>query len=376
MYVNLRIFRRGLRVCLLERPFSIRRWAFVLLFCVLFWTVWLVVSTFRGIDLLLFRGFLRQEIREPTFIIAPPRSGTTFLQKTMCLDEDRFVCVRLYETIFPSVTLLKAFDLLGQLDEMAGGFGAKLVHWSERRFFGGWDDMHPMSFTAPEEDEGYFVFTMIAESVLLLFPYPDELWVATRADELPERERRRLMRHYESCLKRFMYARGPDKMLLAKTPGNAGRVGSLLETFPDARIISIIRHPYETLPSHVSLSYSVWQVHSPEIGKVSRETEAYAEIAVDWYRNMFEHRDQPSPERYAGVRYEELVGDPEGTVRGIYDRFGWKIGPEAAAELQAAAGRARSFRSAHDYSLEEYGLTEGWVQERLGDILDAYSLAR
>ena len=96
--------------------------------------------------------------------------------------------MRLYETIFPSVTYLKAFDLLGAIDRACGGFGARLVRWSERRFFGGWDDMHRMSFTAPEEDECYFVYTMVAESVLLLFPYPRDLWIATRADQLPGEE--------------------------------------------------------------------------------------------------------------------------------------------------------------------------------------------
>jgi hypothetical protein len=376
MYVNLRIFRRALAISLFRRPFSLRRWAIVFLFCVLFWTVWTLVAIGRGLDVLLFPGFLRQEVREPTFIIAPPRSGTTFLQKTMCLDADRFVCVKLWETIFPSITYLKAFDLIGRVDAACGGLGARLVGWSERRFFGGWDDMHRMSFTAPEEDEAYFVYTLVAESTLLLFPYPQDLRIATRADELPERERHRLMQHYRSCVQRFLYARGPDKTLLAKTPGNAGRIRSLLESFPDARIISIIRHPYETLPSHVSLTYAVWQVHSPEIAKASPETEAYAEIAVDWYRNMFENRDRPDPRRYAAIRYEDLVGDPARTVRGLYQHFGWEMGAASAAALDEAAGRSRSYQSAHEYSLEEYGLDEGWVQERLGDILDAYSLPR
>ena len=31
----------------------------------------------------------------------------------------------------------------------------------------------------------------------------------------------------------------------------------------------IIRHPYESLPSHVSIFYTAWQAHSPEIPKVS-----------------------------------------------------------------------------------------------------------
>lgn len=376
MYVHLGLFRTALVTSLFRRPFRLRRWAMVLGFCALFWTVWILVALGRGLDWILFPGFRRQVIREPTFIIAPPRSGTTFLQQLMSQDEHRFACVRLYETIFPSVTWLRLFDLVGWVDRRLGGFLARGVRWFERRAFGGWDEVHRMSFTAPEEDECYFVYTMVAEALLLLFPFPEELWLATRADRLPERSRHALMKHYRSCIRRHMYARGPHKTLLAKNPGSAGRIRAILETFPDARIVSIVRHPYESLPSHVSSFYRAWQVHSPEIEKVSDVTAAYAEVAVDWYRNIYECRDLPSPERHVTVRYEELVTDPRAAVRAVYTHFGWELDPEFVARLDASARRARGYRSEHSYALGEYGLSPEWVQERLGDVMDAYALER
>jgi hypothetical protein len=36
----------------------------------------------------------------------------------------------------------------------------------------------------------------------------------------------------------------------------------------------------------------------------------------------------------------------------------------------------QSFKSAHEFSLEEFGLSEEWIQEQLGPLLDYYSLAR
>jgi len=52
------------------------------------------------------------------------------------------------------------------------------------------------------------------------------------------------MSYYRSCLQRQLYANGPDKTLLSKATQSSGAVESLLEEFPDAKFITIIRHPY------------------------------------------------------------------------------------------------------------------------------------
>src|SRR5262249_868186 len=152
---------------------------------------------------------------------------------------------------------------LAWLDGKCGGILARLVHWSEKKFFGGWDDIHPMGFNRPEEDEGYFAYTLVLDSIYLLFPFPEQLWVAGCADALPPKERRKLMGFSKGCLKRHIYATGPTKTLLTKNTPLSGRIDSVLETFRDARVISIIRHPNESVPSHVSPTYQVWRVHSP-----------------------------------------------------------------------------------------------------------------
>ncbi len=38
--------------------------------------------------------------------------------------------------------------------------------------------------------------------------------------------------------------------------------------------------------------------------------------------------------------------------------------------------RQQGFKSAHQYTLEEFGLSKEWIQEELGSLLDHYSLAR
>ena len=75
-----------------------------LFFTALYWVMWLLVAFGRALDHVLFPGFRRQPVTQPVFIVAPPRSGTTLTQKLMSLDDERFVHVKLYQTIFPAVS--------------------------------------------------------------------------------------------------------------------------------------------------------------------------------------------------------------------------------------------------------------------------------
>jgi hypothetical protein len=330
----------------------------------------------RGLDHLFFPGFRSQPITRPVFIVAPPRSGTTLTQKLMSLDEERFVHVKLYQTIFPSVCYQRCFDGVAWLDRNTGQILSGFVGWMERTFFGGWDDMHKLRLNQPEEDDGFFVYSFVTEAIYLLFPHVDELWEAGFPDALPAEDRRKLMGYYRSCLQRHLYANGADRTLLSKATQSSGAVESLREAFPDARFITIIRHPYQSVASHVSVFYPVWHAHSPDIAKDSPVSKAYARLALRWYQHLFEFGSKMDPAQFYCMDYRDLTRDPREALETLYRHFGWEISGAFRARLQAATERQRTFKSAHQYTLEEFGLSKEWIQEELGPLLDHYSLAR
>src|SRR5678815_1463433 len=116
MYLNLGLFARAQYLTLFRKPFRIRRWAYVCFFTVLYGIMWVIVALGRSLDHLFFPRFNQQKVSAPVFIVAPPRSGTTLLQKLMSLDQERFVHNKLYQTIFPAVTFQKSFDALVWMD--------------------------------------------------------------------------------------------------------------------------------------------------------------------------------------------------------------------------------------------------------------------
>jgi len=376
MHINLRLFFKAEYLALFGTPFRLRRWAYVLFFTGLFWLLWILVAIGRLLDHLLYPGFRRVEIREPIFIIAPPRSGTTLTQKLMSLDEERFSFVRLYQTILPSIFYYRLIKRLAGLDLRLGSPLGRLAAWAEKRFFGGWDDMHKLRFNEPEEDDGFFVYTFVTEAIYLLFPYIRELWGAGFCDDLPAQERRRVMRYYRGCLQRHLYAEGPGKTFLSKATQFSGSIDSILEEFPDARIITIARSPYRSIASHVSVFYPVWQAHSPEIAKDSPESRAYAGLAVAWFRHILEAKGRIDPQRFFWIRFSDLVRDPAATVARIYGHFGMTMSGAFKERLEAAAAREGRFRSLHEYSLEEFGLSKEWILRELDDVFEAYGLDR
>jgi hypothetical protein len=376
MYINLSLFARAEYLTLFRTRFAFRRWGYVLGFTALYWLMWCIVAFGRALDHVFFPGFKRQPVREPVFIVAPPRSGTTLAQKLMSLDEERFVYNALYQTIFPAVFFQRCFDAAVWLDRKAGRPLGRMVGWAEKKWFGGWDDMHKMRFNQPEEDDGFFVYTFVTEAIFLLFLHVDELWEAGFPDALPPEKRRKVMGFYRSCLQRRLHASGPGKAILTKATQSSGAVESLLEAFPDGKFITIIRHPYESVPSHVSVFWPVWHAHSPGLRKDGPESKAYARLALRWFQHLFEFRSKVNPRQYYCIDYRDLTRDPKAALEKLYGYFGWAMSDAFREKLAAATGRQRAFKSKHEYTLEEFGLSKEWIQQELGDVLDHYALPR
>ena len=372
MYINLTIFLKAVYITLFKRAFSIRRWFWVALFSVLFWLTWVLITIGRLLDYVFFPKFRTQEIKDPIFIVGTPRSGTSYTQSLMCLDGEQFAYLNLQQTIFPVIVYQRLFSLVGRMDRYCGKIFSRSINWLERKFFGAWDDRHFMGLNRPEEDEALFLFCLMSESIFMLFPYIKELWEVAFADSLPEKQRQKLMRYYKSCIQRHLYATGKDKIFLTKSTSFAGRIDSMLEIFPDARIIHLVRHPYQTIPSHVSLFHQSWGLHSPEIAKDSPESEDYALLAVKWYQNMLDKQDEFADDRYIRIPYSELAENPQGIIEKIYTHFGLTMSDSFSARLQTVTETSRNYKSKHTYTLEEYGLSKAWIQTELGGVLEAY----
>jgi len=319
-------------------------------------------------DDLLFPSWRRVEVKEPVFVLAAARSGTTFLHRLFALDDERFFTPSLYQTVLPSVSVARAATTLAQVDARLGAPTARLLAKLEGQLFGGWSHIHPMGLAAPEEDEAIFVHTLVSPALYLLMPDFEHLSRLSSPEELGAEAQDALMSFYRDCLRRLLSTAPGERTLLVKNVLSAGRVDALLETFPDLRVVSPLRHPYEAIPSLVSMFDSVWQAILPDAERVDHQ--AFARIAMDYYRRAFELEERLPSDHFVRLRYDHLVREPEASVRDIYARFGWHVSGAFASRLRSECERARDYKSEHHYRLEDYGLDRELIRRELAPVFE------
>lgn len=374
-YIHIKTF---LKIVYLQcfKHFSVKRFLFTVLFVFLFTLVSLTVLVFRLLDEILFPGYRKLQVEKPVFIIANPRSGTTFLHRLFCLDEERYGYTLLYHTLFPSITFFKMIDFFGSIDRKIGSPMRKTFDFLDGLFFKGWEDIHPMGFNQSEEDEGTFIFTLVTSGIFLLCPYMDEIDYVKFPDLMSEKERKSLAEYYKSSIQRFMYASGSDKIFLSKNVMSTGRLNTIIDIFPDARVVYVVRSPYEAVPSFISMFSAAWKAHSAEIPENSKYHRAWGELAMDYYVYFHENIKRLPQNQWYTLKYEDLVENPHREMMNIYSHFNMNVSQIFEDRLKQASGRAKKYKSGHSYSLEQYGMSREEVLAKLESVFDRYGFEK
>jgi hypothetical protein len=154
---------------------------------------------------------------------------------------------------------------------------------------------------------------------------------------------------------------------LSKSPAFSAKIATLWETFPDARIIYLVRTPLEVIPSYFSLLWYTWQLLGDPIDRTQCR-DFVLDTVGHWYRYPLECLDRSPNDRYLVVRYDELTRDPEQTVRAIYSHFGIAIGARYAQVLAREAEKVLAYESEHEYTLAQAGVTREQIVEEFRDV--------
>ncbi len=325
------------------------------------------------LDEAFFPGYRDVPIKQPVYIVGNPRSGTTFLQRLLARDERTFTSMRTWEMILaPSVTLRKVFWALSWLDRRLGGPLHRLLGMLEET----WQDenvVHRIALRAPEEDEYLLVHIFSSLKIWLYAAMVDEAARYTYFDsQMPKQERERIMTFYERCVRRHLYAHGEgERHYLAKNPHFSPMVDTLYHTFPDARIIYLVRNPLDMIPSYVSLKEDEWQLLGNPVQEYASR-EYILDMADHWYSYPLERLEQAPRDSYIVVNFNDLVNDARRTVAAIYDRFDLELSPAFDEILRQVAKRARRHDSEHEYSLHEIGLTREQIVTRYRHVFDRF----
>lgn len=323
----------------------------------------------RAMDHVLWPSFRSIQLPPPVFILGSPRSGTTLLHNLFVADP-QFSSMRLYESVFPSITLLRTRSFLRKMrgEKRSSPLPSRLIEG----LFSGWRGIHAVRMESFEEDEQLFVYAFMSPVLALLLPTllktPEWAWV----DRCPASQRTRLMKHYLGSLKRHVHVHGADKTLLVKNTGASGRLQTILEALPDSRIVHVVRHPYEAVSSLLSMYATAWKALVPAVADNPQTYRSLADLYMEYYRYRADVLDRLPASQVLTVDYRKLTSDPESVVREAYHRFGFKMSSEAELGLKRAVRAAGDYHSVHSYSLAAFGMTARDLFDRYPDVFERY----
>ncbi len=370
MYVN-KDGLREIRKVLFKQP-TVGRLVTTAWIGALYTAIRQVTVGFRALDEVLYPEYRKQKIDRPVFVFANPRSGTTLAHRLISMDDEVFTTVKLYQTIFPSVTATRTFQRLIEVAQTRVGNVLNGVY----DFFNNpletrWTEVHHLSLDQPEEDVCTLLWSLQSPATGLLFPFMDELQSQTWLDRQNPDQRTAFMDSYENTLKRHVYQAG-GKRFLNKNVFFAPSVRSMYERFPDAAFVYLIRNPIDSLPSFLNMFYQAWKAHSPGIRPDGEEIQALKQLGYEYYRYALECRREIPKDQFIVVRYEDLVRDPKSTILGLYGRLGMPVSEAFEARLDDAIKGHRDWESSRAVELDFFGVTVEEVRSELRDVFEEF----
>lgn len=328
------------------------------------------------LDEVLFPRYRHQEIKAPVFIVGNFRSGSTLLQRLMARDE-QFTSMNVAEIyIAPTLTQRHFWKVLGILDRiLLGGRGRRFIDSRDKA----WLDtiqMHKVGLFTPDEDEGLLITIWSTMFLQFVFPAMDELPPFDRFDEeLPLSQRRRIMGFYRAIIRRHLFYTGGNKIYLAKSPAHTPRIDSLVEFFPEARIIYLARNPMRLVPSALNFFNYIWDYMGIPDGARKFQRAMFRQIRY-WYLYPMRRFKELAPTRYMVVRYNDLVANIQGNIESLYRWMDLRVSEAFQQVIDQVVAAHQAFESDNVYTLEELDLSREQISREFDEVFDMFHFNR
>ncbi|OAI46087.1 hypothetical protein AYO44_11945 [Planctomycetaceae bacterium SCGC AG-212-F19] len=301
------------------------------------------------------RQVARTPIREPLFVLGFYRSGTTLLHNMLSLDP-RHTFPNTYECFLTNHFLLTE-------DYVTRRFPLQATRVM--------DDV-PMTWDQPQEDE--FALCMLGQpsfALNIVFPNePAQYLEHLDLDDVAPRARAA----WKRALYRFLQAvslKRPGRLVL-KSPTHTARIRILLELFPDARFVHIVRNPYHVYTSTIKMLKAM----TATFGLQRPTFTGLGELVLTTYprvmRKLEEGRRLVDPSRLYELHYEDLARDKLGQMLGLYKHLDLGDFAEYQPRLERFLDQTKG-HSPNRYELPAEDRAE--ITRRWGEFIRSYGYA-
>ena len=321
------------------------------------------------LDKLIFPDYRKVAIERPIFIIGNPRSGTTFLHR-MLNQTREYAAFEAWHLIFPALSARLFFRPL--VNFLIKNNMSQILPDE----FG-----HKIALDEIEEEEFLFFHQLDTQHILQLTPlgldereYPELRF----HDQQEKTCRLNSINFFKECLQRQIYYT-KNKQIIAKMHFSTHRIKTLMEAFPDAKFIYLIRSPYETIPSHLSLAHNIYHLNW-NVKKLSpRKMECFIDrryrYDVDIYSYFYDlQKNREIPEdRIMVLRYDHLCSDPIKAFEEIMAFTQLQPSDELRRAVERQAKSQKEYKRKHIVmEIVRFGLSREKIAEDLRFIFEEY----
>lgn len=168
---------------------------------------------------------------------------------------------------------------------------------------------------------------------------------------------------YHHRVLQLLQSNAPGRWTL-KTPHHCLALDAISVRYPDARLVMTHRDPVAVVASLCSLVRSLAGTFS-DADHGTYINERWTEVAVELVERVMTWRDTNGDATFVDVAYDDLVADPIGVARSIYEHGGDELSVDAEAAMRRyLAEHPHGEHGRHRYAIDDLGLDADALRER------------
>lgn len=268
---------------------------------------------------------------DPVFILGHWRSGTTFVHNVLSCDKHFGYCTT-YQTVFPN------FMMFGQ------SLFKPTMGWlmpSKRP-----TDNMELAPDLPQEEE-FGLQNMCPYTYYNFWIYPKRMQEYARRfltfKDATEEEKANFSENFQKLVRISLWNTGGTQFL-SKNPPHTGRIKELLEMYPNAKFIYLVRNPYTVFNS--TRSFYTNTIAPLELHHISDEemTQNILDVYSMLYDTYQEEKHLIPEGNLIEVKFEDFEADAMGMTEKIYRELNLPGFEAARPAIEQYVGSKRGYK--------------------------------
>jgi hypothetical protein len=156
---------------------------------------------------------------------------------------------------------------------------------------------------------------------------------------------------------KLLQSQRPPFLWLFKAPHHKFHLEALLSAYPEARFVMTHRDPAKSVPSYASFVSSIFPASNGALDqtRLGREVSEHLRVGLE---NAMEARRRIGEDRFLDVHHVDLIKDPAGTIRRVYEFLGLPLDQITERVMHEWQTTNRSgAHGAHTYAPADFGLS-------------------